>query len=76
MSRLKVACAALRAEWLAVIRDDIEDFVSQEVVEACVVRGRYESPPLQNLHYSAFCDPSGGSSDSMTLAIAHREVPP
>jgi hypothetical protein len=23
--------------------------------------------------YSAFVDPSGGSSDSMTLAIGHRE---
>lgn len=22
--------------------------------------------------YVAFCDPSGGSSDSMTMAIAHR----
>jgi hypothetical protein len=65
--------AAARAEWLAEFRDDLEDFVSQEVVEACIVRGRHELPPMQNMHYSGFCDPSGGSSDSMTLAIAHRE---
>ncbi len=25
------------------------------------------------MHYSAFIDPSGGSSDSMAMAIAHRE---
>ena len=29
--------------------------------------------PLPGLTYRAFVDPSGGSSDSMTLAVAHRE---
>ena len=28
---------------------------------------------MRGYHYVAFCDPSGGSSDSMTLAITHRE---
>ena len=30
-------------------------------------------PPLAGMSYFAFTDPSGGSSDSMTLAIAHLE---
>jgi hypothetical protein len=28
---------------------------------------------MANVHYAAFCDPSGGSADSMTVAIVHRE---
>src|SRR5439155_25997517 len=32
-----------------------------------------EVPPLAQVSYRAFVDPSGGSSDSMTLAIAHQE---
>jgi hypothetical protein len=44
------------------------------VVDAAVVGGRFELLPVPGVHYHAFCDPSGGSSDSMTLAIAHREA--
>jgi hypothetical protein len=47
--------------------------VSREAVDACVSRGVFERPPIENVRYAAFVDPSGGSSDSMTLAIAHRE---
>ncbi len=38
-----------------------------------VVEGRNELPPLPDASYVAFCDPSGGSNDSMTLAVGHRE---
>ncbi|MCO6415136.1 hypothetical protein JYK14_02955 [Siccirubricoccus sp. KC 17139] len=65
--------AAAAAEWLGQFRDDLSDFVGREVVEACVVDGRHELPPVAGTDYVAFCDPSGGSSDSMTLAIAHQE---
>jgi hypothetical protein len=61
------------AELGAAFRTDVESFVSREVVEACVVRGRYELPPIAGATYYGFCDPSGGSSDSMTLCVAHRE---
>jgi hypothetical protein len=61
------------AEYGAQFRSDIEAFVTREAAEACVVEGRLELPPVSGVAYSAFCDPSGGSSDSMTLAIAHRE---
>ena len=29
--------------------------------------------PVYDITYSAFVDPSGGSADSMTLAVGHRE---
>ena len=54
-------------------RQDLESFVDRTVVEACVIPSRFELPYLKDFQYSAFCDPSGGSQDSMTLTIAHRE---
>ena len=65
--------AAASAEYGAQFRRDIESFISEEVVEGLVVPNRRELPPLENVSYQAFCDPSGGSRDSMTLGIAHRE---
>jgi terminase large subunit-like protein len=61
------------AEWLAEFRTDVESFLSREAVEACVSPGVHERSPITGTVYSAFADPSGGSSDSMTLAIGHRE---
>ena len=42
-------------------------------MEACVNLGVRERAPLREHSYVAFVDPSGGSSDAMTLAIAHTE---
>jgi hypothetical protein len=64
---------AAAAEYGAEFRSDIEAFVSLEAVEACVEFGCRERPALSSLSYVASTDPSGGSSDSFTLAIAHRE---
>ena len=64
---------AAQAEWLGGFRSDISSFVDRAVVEAAVVPGRHELPPIGSAHYTAFVDPSGGSSDAMTLAIAHQE---
>lgn len=61
------------SEYGAEFRDDIAAFVSREVVEACVEPGCFERPYLSKHRYYAFTDPSGGSSDSFTLAITHRE---
>jgi hypothetical protein len=61
------------AEWDAQFRSDIESFISREAIEACVVPGRFELPPLSGVAYSAFVDPSGGGQDAFTLAIAHSE---
>ena len=60
------------AEWMAEFRSDIESFVSREAVEACVSVGVRERAPVSGIRYSAFVDPSGGSADSMTLAIGHE----
>ncbi len=62
---------AARAEYGAEFRDDLADFVTREIVDACTAIGRSELPPERGVAYSAFVDPSGGMSDSMTLAIAH-----
>src|ERR1019366_8768981 len=60
-----------RAEYGAEFRDDLADFVTREIVDSCTMFGRHELPPEPGITYAAFCDPSGGVSDSMTLAVAH-----
>lgn len=64
--------AAATAEYLAQFRIDIETFVAYEIVQACV-GDHVEMAPLAQHRYTAFCDPSGGSADSFTLAISHKD---
>jgi len=72
--------ASASAEYLAQFRRDIESYINRESVEACIVDGRRElgyvgpdngRPPY---NYVAFVDPSGGSADSFTMAISHKEA--
>jgi hypothetical protein len=65
--------ARAQAEYGAQFRSDVAAFVAREVVEAAVVPGRHELPPMDGVRYTPFCDPSGGSSDPMTLGIVHVE---
>lgn len=65
--------ASAAAEYLAQFRTDLEAFVTREIVEAAVDPGTFERPPIPGVTYHAFTDPSGGSADSMTVAIAHCE---
>ncbi len=65
--------ASAAAEYGAEFRSDIAEFVSMDVLEVCTPDGLFEIPPVSGTAYLAFCDPSGGSSDSMTLAISHHE---
>jgi len=67
--------ASAGAEYGAEFRRDIESFVSREAVDAVVVLGCLERPPLSSLWYAGFIDPAGGSGsgDSMTLGISHSE---
>ena len=65
--------ASAAAEYGAQFRTDVESFVNREAVEACVSVGVRERAPISGVSYSAFVDPSGGSADSMTLAIGHQE---
>jgi hypothetical protein len=63
--------ARAAAEWGAEFRTDVESYVSREVVDAAVVTDRHELLRDKGITYHGFVDPSGGSADSMTLAIAH-----
>ena len=65
--------ASAAAEYGAEFRADIETFVAREVVEAAVVPGRHELPPVRGISYVGAVDPSGGAQDSMTVAIGHRD---
>jgi hypothetical protein len=65
--------AAADAEFGGNFRSDLESYVSREAVDAAVSPSRLELPPIADLTYRAFVDPSGGSVDSMTLGVAHKE---
>ena len=65
--------ASAMAEFGAQFRTDVEGYINREVVLACIAPGVYERPRISSMRYFAFTDPSGGSSDSFTLAVAHRE---
>lgn len=62
------------AEFGAQFRSDIVAFITREAVEAVVATGMRELPPGGEIQYQAFVDPSGGSADSMTIAVAHMEA--
>jgi hypothetical protein len=63
------AASEFGAEW----RTDLEAFVSLDAVKDCIDVGVRERPHERKHEYVAFCDPSGGSNDSFTLAVAHTE---
>lgn len=65
--------ASASAEYGAEFRKDIESFISRKALERCVIPDRTELPRLPGTIYHGFTDPSGGSQDSMTLAISHHE---
>lgn len=67
-----------RAEYLGEFRDTEAAFIDRQTVEACIAAGVEARPPRlpatgEAITYHAFCDPSGGRSDAMTLCIAHDE---
>ena len=70
---LKDDYAAAKAEWLAEFRDDLEAYLSPEIIDESIVPGRHALPKLEDTEYFAFTDPSGGRGDSFTLAICHKE---
>ncbi len=65
--------ASAAAEYGAQFRSDVEAFLPKEAVENCTPPGVTERPPVPGLEYVAFVDPSGGSQDAMTIAVAHQE---
>jgi len=65
--------ASAAAEWLAHFRSDVQALLTCEAVQACISFDVRERAPMQSVRYFGFVDPSGGSADSMTLAIGHQE---
>jgi hypothetical protein len=65
--------ASAVAEYGAQFRTDVEALLTRDAVEACITIDVRERPRMAGVKYAAFVDPSGGSADSMTLAIAHRD---
>lgn len=63
--------ASAAAEFGGEFRTDVEAFLTVEAIDAVVALERRELPPVEGVRYVAFTDPSGGSRDSFTLAIAH-----
>jgi hypothetical protein len=66
--------ASARAEYGAEFRTDVEALFTREAVAAVVEPKCLERPFNSDFRYVGFVDPSGGSADSMTLAIAHAEA--
>ena len=54
-------------------RRDVEAFIDSEAIAAATVPERLELAPLDDIQYFGFVDPSGGSRDSFTVAVAHRQ---
>lgn len=54
-------------------RSDVETYVPLEIIRACTESRVTERAPMRGVRYAAFVDPSGGSSDSFTLAIGHYD---
>ncbi|MBO0738353.1 MAG: hypothetical protein J2P48_17565, partial [Alphaproteobacteria bacterium] len=59
------------AEYGAEFRSDVDAFVTREALDEVISKGCHEIPPAHGVAYKGFVDPSGGSADSMTLAIGH-----
>jgi hypothetical protein len=60
-----------QSEYYSQWRGDITRFIDAEALQACVDVGVRERPPEPGIQYYAFVDPSGGSQDSMVLAVGH-----
>lgn len=61
------------AEYDAEFRADLELLFREAALEAAVVPGCDERAPQPGFAYVAGIDPSGGSQDSFTLAVAHKD---
>ena len=70
----QAAAAEYGRDGLVAFRLDVEAFLAVEAVEAVMNRERpLELAPRSGVRYVGFTDPSGGSQDSWTLAVGHRE---
>jgi hypothetical protein len=64
--------ASAAAEYGAEFRDDISSFVSAEIVDAAIIKGRAVLPPSTET-YVGFVDVSGGVHDAHTCSVAFKD---
>jgi hypothetical protein len=54
-------------------RSDVERLFVVGALGRCVIAGRRELPPRDDVTYVGFVDSCGGSADSFTVPVAHIE---
>jgi hypothetical protein len=63
------------SEWDAQFRNDISQFLSEDLIELAIDRSRPpELPPQKGVRYQCFVDASGGRHDSYTICIGHKDT--
>jgi len=65
--------SAMKSEFYAEFREDLESYLSEDILERAIASGCRMVPFDSEKSYQAFVDPSGGRKDSFTMAIAHQE---
>jgi hypothetical protein len=70
IKRLLVRSKLMRSEFESTFREDISNIFSEIAIDSA--SDHQPGSPNPSLPYVAFIDPSGGSSDSFTLAIARQ----
>ena len=66
--------ASAAAEYGAEFRNDVDAFISVDLIEACTDRGVLVRPPRAGVRYTAFADAASGTGqDSFAASIVHRD---
>ena len=67
--------ASASSEYGSEFRNDIDAFITEEIVRPAVLQGVFEIAPKDGVHYTGFVDGASGSGggDSMTMGIAFRD---
>lgn len=71
--QIKSDPAKYKSEYLSEFRGDIESYLGTDDISKIIDPGIFQRPYNPQYKYFAFCDPSGGRVDSMTLSIAHKD---
>ena len=62
-----------RREYLAEFTDSVNSWISPEYINQCIVRGRLELPPQEEINYVAALDAATRGAD-FAIAIVHKTV--
>jgi hypothetical protein len=69
---LKKDRTKMTSEYNATFREDVSNFISEEILDA-ITQDYICLPPQAGIIYKCFVDPSGGRNDSFAFSIAHKE---